>query len=380
MLGFSSIAEFSTGEFPIVAEIPNLFVQIFSDVSVTKVEPLTTLELSLNYDVDEWKIIYYGGNRNTWTVPLETGVITSFSQKFDFVDTTDLEKTGIDSFQIVYNYPQDDVTLETADESLTSTVFNTSDTYALELDAVTDEIPSWLISDKTELFVEPLTLNWNIFLNIDDPIPLSIEAVQKIKDDDVPSAAWNSRPGLPISPISFNSIGIDLFDGGFTSFPDASEGLLEVTATQLQQNIRNFPTTGELDLSDDATNSTTLNTNDTYELELDSVTSFTQKFNFVDLTLLENGITEQIQAKYNLPQDNIPLEVLDNSLTSTSLNDFSTAIKNLNAATFSKEYTFLQQETVTENIPLQVNIESYEVYVEFVEGGGFTGPVQIWIG
>lgn len=318
MLGFSSIAEYSTGEIPIVAEIPNLFVQIFSEVSVIKVEPLTTLSLDLSYTADEWKIIYYGGNRNTWTVPLETEVLSSFTQKFDFVDTTSLETEATEQIQARYNYPQDDLPLEIADDSLTSTVLNADDIYELGIDAVTDEFPSWLISDKTELTVEPLTLDWNIFLNIDDPIPLSIEVVQKIKDDDVPSAAWNTRPGLPISPISFNSIGIDLFDGGFTSFPDASTGLLDIEASQLLINKRNFPSLGELEFADAAT-------------------------------------------------------------TNTALNDYSTVTKNLAANTFSKEYTLLQQETVSETIPLQINIESYEVYVEYVERGT-AGPVQIWIG
>lgn len=119
---------------------------------------------------------------------------------------------------------------------------------------------------------------------------------------------------LGFSSVSEFSIAIDLFDGGFTSFPDVSTGLFEIDVSQVLLSKRNFLTLGELDIADTST-------------------------------------------------------------TNTALNDYSTAIKNIDATTFSKEYTFLQQETVTESIPLQINIESYEVYVEYVEAG----PDQIWI-
>ena len=379
-LGFGSISESAIGEIPVVAAIPNLFLQIFSEVSVVTVIPVTTLELSISYGIDQLKIIYYGGNRNTWTLPLEISDASTFLQKFSLNETASLETQVTDLLQIGYSYAED-ILLETALEVTTSTSFNIYNIGELNVDATTNQSVSWRISDPAVLIVDPLTLNWNIFLNNIETAVLEIDAIERIKVDDDPSAAWNIRPGLPISPIGYNSIGIEQFDGGFTSFPDESAGLFNITTLQGLSSRLNFTITGILDIGDESNTSTAINDYSALETTVNGISSFSQKFNFIDTTDLEQNAIDSFQSRYNYPLDIYPLDIGDESNTSTAINDYAALETTVNSISFSREYTFLQQEFFSETISLKVNIESNEAYVEAREGtGGFSAPIQIWIG
>jgi hypothetical protein len=322
MLALSSIGETAIGELPPLPVEKDLGISAFSSVSFKAVIPETVAELVADI-ISTQRSIYYGGNRNSWLAVTDIGVEFTTSQAINYpIDIIDLVNTIDQTTTIRYEIPQDiiETTLLGIDSLQVRYNYPEFDT-PLTTTVESRERPSWLISDPT-----PLTIQGEMFhtfkKNFFDDATLDINVIEKLRVDDTPSEAWRPRPGLPIGPIGFNPIGIEQWDGGQTTFGDVSAAELIISGDIILNKTFNYSIGPELKI----------------------------------------GESPAISVRYN------------------SIDSTVDTVLFLETKTYTKEYTFLIQEFLKDQIDLTIAIQSAEVYVESPGISVQTRGSQIWIG
>lgn len=255
-------------------------------------------------------------------------------------------------------------------------------------------------------------------------------------DDDVASEAWRPYPGLPIQPIGYSPIASEQFDINFRSFSEIAEAGFEITAADSVQIILNSIDSPPLTAGDDAAFSFTnvyndqgnlgvfsfaskeiyLNSEETGLLEIGAEDAVQQIFSYVDVANFDlnvefttnsalnsfdetnNIISAEVQFSSLLNSidtadlgigldptisttlsyvDTLDTSVVGFDQTSISYFSYEDGITTINAKTFEKEYTFLQQEFIKDTITLNLHIDSDEMYVA---SRGEVVSRQFWIG
>jgi hypothetical protein len=432
-LSFSSISEYALSELPFTRPESNLEIELFTDVSVVKNLPTDTVALALNYANDVIYPVYYGGNKNPWIAPLAVTITDSAQQVFKFVDTAILTLESTATTSSILNSVEVS-TLEVNLSSTTTTRYEIPDgTISLEVEIDSYEQPSWLISDPTVLSVDGEYFH-NLRLYSNENAVLSIEVVEQKFAEDAPSENWRDRPGLPISPISFNAISVEQSSGPIAkTFPDFSTLELEISADDVTSSSVSTVDTSTLVFADndqfaisinvvDTGNLTTvsisdqvvfLNSEETARLDIAATDQIQQVFEFIEIAEIAVFAAETMSAALGVVDsannniavnqtmasrlnyyDTTPIDItgtgLESKLSSyvtdlilvTEPNDqislryydFSNASLNVDLKTFAKEYTFLQQISSIDTVRASIRIESTESF-------GITArPKQVWFG
>lgn len=495
-LSFNSISEYAISELPYTRPVADLEIELFTDLSVVKNLPQDTATLTLSYANDEIYPVYYGGNRNSWFVPLQTTAADVVQNIYNFVDTASLllDSTLVTSTRL--NSVETTSLDLTIDESISTRHEIPQDTIALASSISSYEQPSWLISDPAVLSADGDYFH-NLKLYSNETGVLSVEVVEKQFADDAPSESWRPRPGLPIGPISLSAIGIEQTEGPLTksypvidqaglelasevatsttlsytesgqvviasssidlqsynfveqgnlstvsiteqiSYLNSRDALsLEISASDQIVQIFKFEEDASVDLAAEQTNSAAINSIDSgnlttisirdvvvflnsYEtasleiaaqdqiqqifeffevaeiiLENDDVTSSTLNDSAIVELSLQDDITFSValdyrdtaggtlestalESKTSSYSDNLLLVTEPNDLISMRYYSFDTAVTTINAKTFAKEYTFLQQEFAIDQFELKLSAESSE---SFRPSSGVIRSRQFWIG
>jgi hypothetical protein len=377
-LSFNSISEVAISELSVEQVIADLNIELFIDHSFTFVQPDTTASLLLNFSNNEIYAIYYGGSTATWVASLESEISDQVQQIFNFIDNVELEISDNSITSSTLNYVEEFAQNLTILETINSRYEQPLGEISLSSSINSIEIPSWLISTPTILSIDGEFIN-NLKLLSQETIGLSLEIVEKKFDDDVPSEFWRDRPGLPIAPISFNSIGVEQSLGPIAkSFPDISLGNLEINLEFVTSSTVSSIDSGLLDINDndefsvsykfvDVGNLTTINISDKIT-SLNSIDS-------AELIILGNDTIQQI-FKF---EETLITNFASSDLTSISYNDNNIGILDIDFKTFTKEYTFLQQISSINNINISIQIESMEIF-KLGSPSVSSAPRQIWFG
>lgn len=436
-LSFSSISEYALSELPFARPVADLEIELFTDVSIAKNLPPDTVSLALNYANDVIYVVYYGGNKDSWLAPLSIDAADNVQQVFNFVDTLALSIEPIVSTSIRSNSVEIS-NLEVNLTSTTTTRYEIPDgiiSLGVEIDSY--EQPSWLISDPAVLSVDGEYFH-NLRLLSNEVGVLTVEVIEKQIAEDIPSENWRDRAGLPISPISFNAIGVEQSSGPIAkSYPDISSLVLDISADEIMSASVSSVDTQILVIADndqfaissnvvDTGNLTTvsisdqivfLNSEETARLDIAANDQIQQVFEFIEtaeIIVETEAITSTVlgdvsfgrlsiesdslisiaadyttfaelttdfevtESKLSVYADAASLTAEPNDLISIRYQSFESSVMTINAKTFAKEYTFLQQEYADDTYELNLSAESSE---SFRSGAGATiRNKQFWIG
>lgn len=251
----------------------------------------------------------------------------------------------------------------------------TGDGYGLPIGPLSfNTLGSTQVENPNQLFPDSSTLELSIGSDASNTIAYSYE------DTTASNIAAEFTTTTKYTFEDQGNLGILTFDTKETYLNSEETGFLEIAATDVIQQLFVFDDTAAILINDTSTHSftsqqtfeATISTSiqetvtiaydytDSSSSSLEASTSFLQKFNF----------TTTAPANIDL-EDNIN-QVFKISTVSSS---------EINARTFAKEYTFLQQEYLDDTINLNLLADSDETYVELGGGGGGTvRRKQYWIG
>lgn len=435
-LSFNSISESAIGELPSARPVADLEVELFGENSFAFNLPTDSAPLTLSYANDEVALTFYGGNPGSWIIPLNISDSDTVQNIYNFVEISELTISG-SSLNSTSHSISEIASLETAClESISNRFEIPLDTVTLESSITSIENLIYSIKDSPILSIDGDYFH-NLKLFSNENGILSLEVIEKQFIDDVPNEDWRTRAGLPIGPISFNTLGIEQAEGFVAkSFSDISEFSLEINSelvisttlvaddlgnlvlqdTSIESQIYNYVNSGNLTTISISDQVIFLNSDETLNLEISVEDQVQQIFEYIEVATLNlettlitstslnsyDSINNQLasepkfsivmfyvdelsktietaslESKLSNYVENLSLTTESNDLISIRYYSFSSANAIIDAKTFAKEYTFLQQEYADDTISLSISAESGE---QFRSSGGLARAKQIWIG
>jgi len=161
-------------------------------------------------------------------------------------------------------------------------------------------------------------------------------------------------------------------------FLNSSESVnLEISAQDQVQQVFEFFEVAEIVIENADLTSSTLNDSAIVGLSLQDDIAVSVALDYRDTAggTIESNVLESKTSNYS---DNLILVTEPNDLISMRYYSFDTAVTTINAKTYAKEYTFLQQEFAIDQYELRLSAESSE---SFRSGAGAPARVrQFWIG
>lgn len=362
------------GQQPILSD---LFIELFSDVAFSRLATDESLFLDIEVSVSETLASYQAGG--PWTLPLEVSATDTLVQIFQFDDIVALEISDANTDSLVANIVEtpDSEISATADEEI---IYN----YSATAELVTDTDASHLTSYASDTF-GTLSADGDYFhtftLLSDEDIPLSLEVIEKTREDDTPSEAWRVRPGTPIGPISLSPIGVEQFPDPITFRvynTDVDPGILEISGSDDVRYVPDYKDPAILEISEDSPVSSSRSSID--EVDLGTFVIYSKSIVRVsdETVLADIEVFDQIQNVFSFT-DAAELAITATSIDNRISLDISSGGNSLAAMTYVKDYTFYTQGSEEIIAPLIVFIESETMYIRQGTGGGLGRIPEIWI-
>jgi hypothetical protein len=368
----SAIAD--EGQQPILSD---LLIELFSDVAFSRLATDESLGLEIDLDINEVYPSYQAGG--PWTLPLEVSAADTLVQIFQFDETAVLEISDANADSLVVNI------IETPDSEISAiadedVIYNYSATVELVTGAETSHLTSYN-SDTPGILSADGDYFHTFTLLSDEIIPLSLEIIEKTREDDTPSEAWRDRPGTPIGPISLSPIGVEQFPDPITFRvynTDVDPGILEIGGSDDVRYVPDYKDPAILEISEDSPVSSSRSSID--EVSLGTVAIYSKSIaRASDETVLADiEVFDQIQNVFSFT-DAAELVIAATSIDNRISLDISSGGKQLAAMTYVKDYTFYTQGSEEIIAPLTVFIESETMYIRQGTGGGLGRIPEIWI-
>ena len=362
------------GQQPVISD---LLIELFSDVAFSRLAADESLSLDLDLNINEVYPSYQAGG--PWFLGLEVAAAATIVQIFQFDDTAVLELSDINVDSLVANIV----------ENLESVIgIDATEAIVYDYDAdtalVTEVTTSHLTSYNSDT-PGPLSADGDYFhtftLLSDEAIPLSIETIEKTREDDTPSELWRDRPGTPIGPISLSPIGVEQFPDPITFRvynTDVDPGILSIGGDADVRYVPDYKDPAELEINEDSPTSSSRSSIDS--VSLGTVTIYSKSIvRASDETVLADiEVLDQIQNIFSFT-DAAELVSAATSIDNRVSLDISSGGTTLAAMTYVKDYTFYTQGSEEIVVPLSVSIESETMYIRQGTGGGLGRIPEIWI-
>lgn len=368
----SAIAD--EGQQPVISD---LLIELFSDVSFSRLAADEPLSLDLDLNINEVYPSYQAGG--PWFLGLEVSAAAAIEQIFQFDDTVVLELSDTNVDSLVSNIVEN-LDAEIGIDATDSIVYD----YDADADLITEVTTSHLTSYNSDT-PGPLSADGDYFhtftLLSNEVIPLSIETIEKTREDDTPSELWRDRPGTPIGPISLSPIGVEQFPDPITFRvynTDIDPGVLSIGGDADVRYVPDYKDPAELEINEDSLTSSSRSTIDS--VSLGTVTIYSKSIvRASDETVLADiEVLDQIQNIFSFT-DAAELVSAATSIDNRISLDISSGGTTLAAMTYVKDYTFYTQGSEEIVVPLSISIESETMYIRQGTGGGLGRIPEIWI-
>ena len=272
--------------------------------------------------------------------------------------------------------------LELASEVATSTTLSYTESGQVVIASSSIDLQSYNFVEQGNLSTVSITEQIS-YLNSRDALSLEISAsdqivqIFKFEEDasvnlaaeQTNSAAINSIDSGNLTTISIRDVVVFL-----NSYETAS---LEIAAQDQIQQVFEFFEVAEIVIENADLTSSTLNDSATVELILQDDITVSIALDYRDTAggTIESNVLESKTSNYS---DNLILVTEPNDLISMRYYSFDTAVTTINAKTYAKEYTFLQQEFAIDRYELRLSAESSESFRS--SSGAPARARQVWIG
>lgn len=362
------------GQQPVISD---LLIELFSDVSFSRLAADESLTLNLDLNINEVYPSYQAGG--PWFLGLEVAAAAAIVQIFQFDDTAVLELSDTNVDSLVANIVEN---LESVIEiNVTETIVYDYDAdTALVTEVTTSHLTSYN-SDTPGLLSADGDYFHTFTLLSNEVIPLSIETIEKTREDDTPSELWRDRPGTPIGPISLSPIGVEQFPDPITFRvynTDVDPGILSIGGDADVRYVPDYKDPAELEVGEDSLTSSSRSTIDSVSLGTVTIYSKSIARASDETVLADIEVLDQIQNIFSFT-DAAELVSAATSIDNRVSLDISSGGTTLSAMTYVKDYTFYTQGSEEIIVPLSVSIESETMYIRQGTGGGLGRIPEIWI-
>jgi hypothetical protein len=376
-ISLNTIAETAIADEGQQAVISNLLIELFSDVAFSRLAADESLSLDLDLNINEVYPSYQAGG--PWFLGLEVAAAAAIEQIFQFVDTAVLELSDNNVDSLAVNIVETLESVVGIDATETIVYDYTADT-ALVTDVTTSHLTSYNSDTSGSLSADGDYFHTFTLLS-NEVIPLSIEIIEKTREDDTPSELWRDRPGTPIGPISLSPIGVEQFSDPITFRvynTDVDPGVLSIGGDADVRYVPDYKDPAELEINEDSPTSSSRSTIDS--VSLGTVTIYSKSIvRASDETVLADiEVFDQIQNVFSFT-DAAELVSAATSIDNRVSLDISSGGTTLAAMTYVKDYTFYTQGSEEIVVPLSVSIESETMYIRQGTGGGLGRIPEIWI-